>query len=171
MDPVRQRKKLETWRNGLLDLGRRNRMMNYRRTRRGTLHITTPDFETLFAKIAGSTRAVPFKKRVDVSHDAYLTGFFALMDSLSAPVELVTGEIGSDLPTEEMQSTLRNLRQKAKLSLEEQGINILYLSFGFLEWKQKPSEPPLSSPLVLVPVTIERKSITSGFSLLFSSQA
>ena len=24
MDPVRQRKKLETWRNGLLDLGRRN---------------------------------------------------------------------------------------------------------------------------------------------------
>ena len=165
MDPVRQRKKLETWRNGLLDLGRRNRMMHYRRTRRGTLHITTPDFETLFAKIAGSTRAVPFKKRVDVSHDTYLTGFFALMDSLSAPVELVTGEIGSDLPTEEMQSTLRNLRQKAKLSLEEQGINILYLSFGFLEWKQKPSEPPLSSPLVLVPVTIERKSITSGFSL------
>ena len=74
MDPVRQRKKLETWRNGLLDLGRRNRMMNYRRTRRGTLHITTPDFETLFAKIAGSTRAVPFKKRVDVSHDAQKAG-------------------------------------------------------------------------------------------------
>ena len=165
MDPVRQRKKLETWRNGLLDLGRRNRMMHYRKTRRGTLHILTPDFETLFAKIAGSTRAVSFKKRVDVSHDAYLTGFFALMDSLSAPVELVTGEIGSDQPTEEMQSTLRNLRQKAKLSLEEQGVNILYLSFGFLEWKQKPSEPPMNSPLVLVPVTIERKSLTSGYSL------
>ena len=165
MDPVRQRKKLETWRNGLLDLGHRNRMMNYRRTRRGTLHIVAPDFETLFSKIAGSTRAVTFKKRVDVSHDVYLTGFFSLMDSLNAPVELVTGEIGSDLPTEEMQITLRNLRQKAKLSLEEQGINILYLSFGFLEWRQKPSEPPMSSPLVLVPVTIERKTITGGYSL------
>ena len=165
MDSARQRKKFETWRNGLLDLGRRNRMMHYRRTRRSTLHILTPDFETLFDKIAGSSRAVPFQKRVDVSRDAYLTGFFALMDSLSAPVDLVTGEIGSDMPTEEMENTLRNLRQKAKLSLEEQGINILYLSFGFLEWRQKPQEPPFSSPLVLVPVTIERKSITSGYSL------
>lgn len=33
--------------------------------------------------------------------------------------------------------TLKNLRNKARLIESEQGINTLYLSFGFLKWKEK----------------------------------
>ena len=36
----------------------------------------------------------------------------------------------------EMQKTLRSLRDKAKTANEEQGTNILYLSFGFLKWTE-----------------------------------
>ena len=36
----------------------------------------------------------------------------------------------------EQQKTLRNLREKAKTAMEEQGVNILYLSFGFLRWRE-----------------------------------
>ncbi|WOO35821.1 DUF4011 domain-containing protein [Anaerocolumna sp. AGMB13020] len=42
----------------------------------------------------------------------------------------------------DMQKILRSLRDKAKTATEEQGINTLYLSFGFLEWNElKDSEP------------------------------
>ena len=71
----------------------------------------------------------------------------------------------SDLSTAEMNRTLKNLRSKATLSLEEQGINILYLSFGFLSWRQKPKDEPLLSPLVLVPISLDTESFLSPYTM------
>ena len=34
--------KIEIWQNKLLDLGKRNKLLNYRETKRSTLRITTP---------------------------------------------------------------------------------------------------------------------------------
>ena len=40
--------KLEIWKNKLLDLGKRNRLLNYKETARSTLKILSPDYEELF---------------------------------------------------------------------------------------------------------------------------
>lgn len=45
-------KKFEYWQNQLLDLGKRNRMINYRETKRATLKLVEPDFEELFRRVA-----------------------------------------------------------------------------------------------------------------------
>lgn len=160
-----EERKFSAWKHGLLDIGGRNRMINFRKTSRTTLRITEPSMEDLYRRIAVNEESISFKRRVDTSSDARLTGLFFIMDKVSAPVELTKGEIGSDRPTDEMDLTLRNLRSRARLSLEEQGINILYLCLGFLEWRKKPSEPFIRSPLVMVPVMIERSSITAPYML------
>lgn len=41
-------KLLEEWKKKLLDLSKRNRLLNFRPTKRGTLQIVFPDFEKLF---------------------------------------------------------------------------------------------------------------------------
>ena len=165
MNPKIQEKKFEVWRHGLLDLGKRNRMMNYRKTKRATLQIANPSMNELFQRLVVNDESIAFKKRIDTSNNQRMTGFFYLMDKLDASVELATGEISSDLTLEDMNRTLRQLRAKSKASLEEQGINTLYLSCGFLEWRQKPTEAPILSPLVLIPVTLEISSILEPYKL------
>ena len=71
----------------------------------------------------------------------------------------------------ELQKTLRHLRSQAKLAIEEQGINTLYLAFGFLKWDEVGDgtfgrdRSTMSSPLLLVPVSLTVESISSPFVL------
>ena len=66
----------------------------------------------------------------------------------------------------EQQRTLRSLREKAKTASEELGVNILYLSFGFLKWTESgKSEQSMMSPLVLVPASLTIESINDPYIL------
>jgi very-short-patch-repair endonuclease len=57
----------------------------------------------------------------------------------------------------EMESQLRGLRNKAETAIEETGANILFLSFGFLEWYEShDSDQGRLAPLFLVPVKLNR---------------
>ncbi len=160
-----QEKKFQAWRQGLLDVSRRNKLMNYRKSRRATLQILVPGMEALYRRLAVDGQKLAFRRRKLTAEDDRLTRILDLFADLGTPIEIAEGEVRSDMETDDMNLTLKNLRSKARLSQEEQGINILYLSFGFLRWRQKPSEDWLISPLILVPVTLEMKSLTSPYTI------
>jgi len=156
-------KKFEVWRHNLLDISKRNRLMNYRKSKRATLQITFPALFDLYHRLVVDGESLSFRKQIDAGDDLHLTQLFYIMDKMDASVELAEGEIRSNLSASEMNLTLKSLRSKSRLSQEEQGINILYLSFGFLQWRQKPTDPYILSPLVLVPISLEVESILSPF--------
>lgn len=58
---------------------------------------------------------------------------------------------------EELESKLANITKLNRTAVEETGVNMLYLVFGFLEWFA-PEEPdkPLHAPLFFVPVRLEK---------------
>lgn len=59
------------------------------------------------------------------------------------------------------------MRYKANTSIEEQGINTLYLTFGMLKWKERDdSSQVFSSPIILVPVKLLIESILSPYRLV-----
>jgi hypothetical protein len=61
---------------------------------------------------------------------------------------------------------LLGLAREARTLEEEQGINALYLAFGFLRWyEDEKSEIVREAPLVLVPVSLERNDRTSSYEL------
>jgi hypothetical protein len=65
-----------------------------------------------------------------------------------------------------VKSLLYRLRLRARSSLEEQGINTLYLAAGMLEWTETgTSQEIVRSPLVLVPVTLQREMALDPFRL------
>ncbi|UZQ54381.1 DUF4011 domain-containing protein [Trichothermofontia sichuanensis B231] len=62
----------------------------------------------------------------------------------------------------ELARKLVGLREGARKSIEESGLNTLYLAFGMLEWYEaEQSDRRLLAPLLLYPVTLEQ-TLRSG---------
>jgi hypothetical protein len=65
-----------------------------------------------------------------------------------------------------LQKKLTRLYREAKTLEEEQGINILFLAMGFLQWYEDGESKVLrEGPLVLVPVSLERDLKRSTYTL------
>lgn len=148
--------KLEAWKNKLLDLGKRNRLLNYRDTKRSNLRIKKPTMFELWESFVVDEKPLNFPYYDDESVQLIEND-----EHVGFEEAVVTNQ-----SIKEQQKTLRSLREKAKTAMEEQGVNILYLSFGFLRWREGASSNQfLLSPIVLVPVTLTLESITSPFVL------
>ena len=160
-------KRYEEYKNRLLDTGKRNKMINYRETKRATLRILDPKYDELFNQLALEEKSLSFQRPLDRDNDLRAYSVLSLMESLSSPIEVNIGDIAAQGTPRERTATLRNLRAKAKLAMEEQGINFLYLSFGFIEWQEKtvPGAPWLKSPLIMMPVTLSIESINAPYML------
>jgi len=143
--------KIEKWKSKLLDLGKKNRLLNYKETKRSSLQILKPDCASLWKTFVHDEKSLEFPYFDEFSND--------LFDEYSYSVE-------TNQTIKEMQKTLRSLRDKAKTANEEQGTNILYLSFGFLKWSEsKNSNIFFNSPIILVPVNLTVESIASPYIL------
>lgn len=63
----------------------------------------------------------------------------------------------------EMETQLRKVRNNAETAIEETGANILFLSFGFLEWfESNDSDVARLAPLFLVPVKLNRGKLNKN---------
>jgi len=152
----RLEKNIDNWKKNLLELGKRNRLINYRETKRSNINISTPEIGELFEELVLKENPMIFPEPIDELFD----------EEDDESESRFSGNIRSDRSLSDEQKTLRSLRNKAKSYIEEQGINVLYMSFGFLEWREAPhSDVVIKSPLVLVPVSLTIESITDPYVL------
>ena len=160
-------RKIEYWKKELLDTGKRNRMINYRDTRRSTLRILDPEAADLFNRLAFSEKPLTFQKPINKDTDLRTYSMIALMETLSYTLNVQVGDIRTDGTIIEREKTLKNFRSKAKLAMEEQGTNILYLCFGFIYWREqdRPNSPWIKAPLLLMPVSLGLKSLNAPYTL------
>ena len=110
-------KKIDYWEHQLLDLGKRNKMINYRETKRATLKISEPSISTLFQRLAIKEEKLTFKKEIDKDTDIRVFSILSLLESLSAPLTVTTGEIGTESSVAETLNTLKHLRSKSRIYL------------------------------------------------------
>jgi hypothetical protein len=76
------------------------------------------------------------------------------------------GTLQTPYPPKQLQDRLLNTYYTARTFLEEQGVNILYIALGMLEWIETgPAEKVRKAPLILVPVEISRSDVRSHFRL------
>ena len=157
-------RKIDRWKRELLDTGKRNRMINFRETKRTTLRILEPEASELFTRLAFSEKPLTFQKPVSKNSDLRTYSMIALMETLSYSLNVQRGDIKTAGTVVERDKTLKNLRAKARLAQEEQGTNILYLCFGFIYYKRDKSTF-FKAPLLMMPVTIGLKALNSPFTL------
>lgn len=63
---------------------------------------------------------------------------------------------------DDLERTANRLISKCRSWQQETGLNVMHAAFGFLEWQDATNKDRSFSPLVLVPVEIERKKTRDG---------
>ena len=162
-------KEFKNLRKELLDLTLRNQLLNFK-SRAKTITIVNQSPINLYQTLVLQENKMYFvankkDKKEDKSsvwdHIPFDFSKFSEGDK----------KLATDLTPKELQKRLYYINNQAKTMLQEQGYNILYLAVGFLEWKDK-SKPRQknNAPLVLIPVSMERKKVGESFNLEWTGE-
>ena len=150
--------RIEQWKNALLDLSLRNKLINFHR--RGSIGLTIPNgllgaVEDRIHEAAGvallpadQVSTVAAERGVQVGRD--------LPPDQLAEMFTARGALFTDVGAAAYDGRLRAMAYKAKTVIEETGANNLYLALGSLLWKLDDRE--LRSPLVLVPIRLTTRT-------------
>ena len=166
--------RLDRWRRKLLDLSLRNRLLNFKDTKK-TLPLMCPDLGVLEDMLAGGEtfRLHPRLKDLaegdlrDMAAHRRRTGQDGIDELLLE--ELKARRLHTDTTPEELDRRQVEIYRAARLGLEEGGASALYLAIGFLSWYEtEKSEQPRLAPILLLPIELKRKSIRGGVKLRLS---
>jgi very-short-patch-repair endonuclease len=172
--------KLEISRKELLDLGLRNSLLSFRPSAR-SLEVVDELHAEVYRILVDDSKAmsflsIPESEAGDAENFDELTiDFDELYGESSEENALATRHTDTKLQTrrtpEVLQRTLLKIYTEAKGFIEEQGINVLYLSIGFLEWYEDDnSQIPRKAPLLLLPVELTRGNAKEAFKVNFSGE-
>lgn len=164
---------IEAARKKLVDTGTRNRLVHVRRGGRGRyLDIVNERSDDIFRILYAEKRRMRFhpsetaEEVVDegsIHLDEADLGLFTEVpeiDESRFTDRLLDTKLGSDA----LQKRLLQLAGDARRAEEEQGINILFLALGFLQWfEAEQSSVCREAPLILVPVELVRNQRTSTY--------
>ena len=156
-------RRIREWQTRLLQLNRRNNLLYFKRGR-STVGIVGVAPDELDDGLRRSRRGLEFPY---VAPPRTPRGGFWREDEpateIAAPV-VSGGDLATDCEVADLQRRLGNLRRRDREWEEEQGINVLFLAIGFLDWIDADGEQA-RSPLVLIPCDLERASPRDPFRL------
>ncbi len=163
--------RLSKWKSKLLDLTLRNRLLNFKPTKT-TLQFVAPDLGKLEDALADG---IEFKIR---ALPAIMEGNDPRMAQVHTnragrkPVDdmaleaLANKELLAQAQQESLDGNLLAIHSAARTGLEEGGANTLYLAIGLLRWTEADkAESTHLAPILLVPISLQRQSVRSGFRL------
>jgi very-short-patch-repair endonuclease/DNA polymerase III delta prime subunit len=160
--------KLEASRRELLDLGMRNPLLNYRLPVSRGVHIEQESITNIYEVLVKQGKTMTFlpkaaaqeKPESEVPEAALTEPEEVVYDTRLQTVETVVA----------LQTRLLNTYYAARTSLEEQGVNILFLTLGMLKWYEKDNgKEQRQAPLILIPVSLERSSARERFRLRYTA--
>ncbi len=79
--------------------------------------------------------------------------------------KLQDNEIETNHTISDLNRVLYNLRYTSRTVQEEQGFNILFITFGMMRWKEAPSSDHSIAPLILVPILLNKESPLSPYKI------
>lgn len=158
--------RLAVARRELLDPSLRNPLLNYRPLKARGVEIVGEVSSDVFRLLVAQGRELSFAPKTaamdePVIHDGPTAG-----GSRRVNTRLKTSQ-----EQEKLQKLLLATYRSARTSIEEQGVNVLFLALGMLRWYDKDEqEQPRHAPLILVPVELERSNVVSHFHMSYTGE-
>lgn len=149
--------KITFWQKSLLDLGKRNKLIHLpypkktsARVSRSSLMFYEPSPEKLWDILENPDGDISFSYDVEAENQEN-------DDIINFTFE---NGVRTNQKVNDAFKTLTAIMKKAKEFTDNKGLNALYLSFGFLYWKEEGENGnEFRSPLLLIPVTLQQESI------------
>lgn len=178
-------RQLEKSRQALLDLSTRNRLLSLPQAATArVLHFADERTDEVYRLLAGESKAMSFAPAKAEEEQAAADPAEAQETqttlALPQPEESVDEQLDARgvaqrhrdlklqtrLSSEKLQRRLLDMYSDARTFIEEQGVNILFLALGQLQWFDRNAPDKLRfAPLILLPVALERKSAAERFTL------
>lgn len=174
---------LDKWKKLLIDFSKRNQLLYFRSRPSLTIEIKD-EARLIFQKLYLESRSLSFihdletlanfdsNNLIPMDPDDLEPGLSyeeAQAEPIIMDLEILENSLQSTKDIRSLDQTLNKLRQRALASLQEQGINILYLALYFLEWSdfnaETNEELKAKSPLFLLPVNLTRQGLNGAFRL------
>jgi len=182
---------VDDWKRRLLDLTRRNKALNFKPTRVSTIAVIDEQPAPIFRRLVIQGLPMKFRALPEKAQSAAMASTGSSVDSdtqVSIDDEIDVEEIdgaGVDFvpydatqlderhtddwlqtssTPESLDKSLRRIDELSRSTIEEQGVNTLYLTLGMLYYRESAdSEEIFKAPLVMVPAELTRKSARSGY--------
>ncbi|NQL65849.1 DUF4011 domain-containing protein [Streptococcus suis] len=139
-------KKFHIWSEKLLDLTKKNNLLNYREKKVGSIQFDE-EIDGMFNEI--------FERNFIISKRPT----FEVDEMSDEEIEASLQEHNSKL------KSLKLIRQNANSHYNEFGFHSCYLIFGFLNWREVESTDSFHSPLLMVPVEIGKGEGETAFEI------
>ncbi|WZL90623.1 DUF4011 domain-containing protein [Salinimicrobium sp. 3283s] len=157
-------KELDKWKDKLLDLSFRNRLLNFR-PNKGTVEIlchSPNEIEDILAD--GAAFEILPEPRQSSLNLQRTDQEEILTDQITLNFE--RKKLLTKLSETKFQTVLNSLYRSVVNAEEETGANTLFLALGILSWKETDrSQTERRSPLLLLPVNLKKKTVGGKFSL------
>ncbi len=151
------------WKNKLLDLSLRNRLLNL--TPSARIQLAMPESGiAILEDVVNSGKQIrlqPFDLAKAAEGVRNVNAFSELAEEPITDLFAKNATLLTDLTNETYQSKLRNMAAKARVIEEETGSNNLFLTFGALKWTV--NDRQISSPMVLVPIRLSSTGKQTAF--------
>ncbi|WP_127492911.1 DUF3320 domain-containing protein [Paenibacillus glycanilyticus] len=168
VDALSQSPRQKLWERRLLDLTLRNSLLNFRLSK-SSIPVITTQLGDLEDALADGEEFQLLAKPNDWQNNGRNADLYQSINNDHPLAQLLREEFNRkrlrvDLDAVELERRMVHLYRSARVSLEENGANTLYLALGLLKWYETPvSELPRYAPIALIPVDIIRKSSRQGY--------
>lgn len=168
VDALSQSPRQKLWERRLLDLTLRNSLLNFRLSK-SSIPVITAQLGDLEDALADGEEFQLLAKPNDWQNNGRNADLYQSVNNDHPLAQLLREEFNRkrlrvDLDAVELERRMVHLYRSARVSLEENGANTLYLALGLLKWYETPvSELPRYAPIALIPVDIIRKSSRQGY--------
>ena len=161
------KEKLNKWAELLLDTGKGNNLINFKDTKSGTAEIVAPDFAAVFARAEHAASFEVYDPKIEDEEDFEIFEEDESGNLRKKPLskteylQAYAGKLKKQqvllyTPENKPIQAVKNIGKRASSAVEETGVNIAYLAFGFIHWTESEGdEKPMRAPILLVPVRIE----------------
>lgn len=206
-------RQLEGWKKKLIDFSKRNQLLYFKPRPSLSIELNEKS-EDIFRKLVLESKSLRFRENItalntsdfdeveangSIGYDADPDDLPPGVDALAPADEFADSmlineysevdfenSLQTDKDEKTLIQTLSKLRTRARASLNEQGVNILYLALNFIKWVDRFSVQKNSrfessadsseedddlidnegkSPLILIPVSLERKGLNAPYQL------
>lgn len=163
--------RLARWQRKLLDLSLRNNLLNFKGGKK-SIRIDAPEPAALEDVLSDGApiRLLPRPNLMDGS-DPRNQAIYEQRSREDVRREhaldaLKRREVFVNVEETELETRLVELYRNARTTLQEGGANTLFLALGFLNWTRDDKVGQKhKAPLILIPVSLHRKSARSGFTV------
>ncbi len=153
------RSRLDVWKEKLLDLSLRNRLIHFTPSRAKSVELAVADLAVLEDRLA-QRKSITFEPAPPAK-----AADSAPPDPARAAERVASGRVATAHSAAELKARLLAIHRQAKTEIDESGASTLFLALGVLRWFEADSDVERRAPILLVPVKLARRGAELRFEL------